>query len=761
MRPLALLVFGAALAAAAPAPEPAREMVQAVEFPYYAYPRQYWERELVWLKNIGIDTVEFSIPWNWHQPDPSAPDLTGRTSPRRDVMGLLRLLRRLDMRAWIRPQPPVRGWLNAGYPMWAGQDRRAARVWLRELESQLMPLTTGHGGPIAFVEAPGFNAPYPPGPVMAISATHPAALSRSRHALETGRGSLLWEDVEDAVYPVGWESAGAPIFSAGAVSLAGREGAGVAALRRDAALVRHWAPLLAGMRRAPHPVRSVAGKFPEGISAFQLIAPESRSASAMAVINDSAQPFRGDLRVYYPATRHSLVLPNVSVPAQDALWLPVNVALAASGLCHGCSVFSNAEHVVYATAELQTIEFENGILAMEFSAPVAGEVVLQLSREPVGPYLAAGHPVKFDWDGGAQRARLPIPAGKGPGNRVRVGLAIQAPDSSAFFVEAHRLIIGRTNRISTSYSSAELAQRSRLLLPEDFTARALPKSPTEIDYDVEVPASELHGDFADLAIEADGVTLGRARLQMFRPVSIRTPDGIKLHYGGEELPVDPLLIPSDAHTGRNVDFVLRNNVPEIQTYTLSPSGAGLKFLPEKSELSVGAVMERTARLRVFPDDGTAGLTEWRLAVSGAAQMTVPARLALIPRGQTVVYSADLDGDGAPEYVLENQKARAVFSAQDGGRWLEYVWKDSDTDVLPPGGALAGAGPVGVRIDGNALVLVSGDWTRTIRLDSREARLVVEQNTPLPAETLPGGKVNEVTFEVHRESATRAVYSLRK
>jgi hypothetical protein len=28
-----------------------------------------------------------------------------------------------------------------------------------------------------------------------------------------------------------------------------------------------------------------------------------------------------------------------------------------------------------------------------------------------------------------------------------------------------------------------------------------------------------------------------------------------------------------------------------------------------------------------------------------------------------------------------------FSAQDGGRWLEFVWKDSGLNVLPEDGAL--------------------------------------------------------------------------
>src|SRR5262245_15255409 len=46
------------------------EFVQAVEFPYYHHPRALWERELVWLKNIGIRTVAFSAGENTPKSDP-------------------------------------------------------------------------------------------------------------------------------------------------------------------------------------------------------------------------------------------------------------------------------------------------------------------------------------------------------------------------------------------------------------------------------------------------------------------------------------------------------------------------------------------------------------------------------------------------------------------------------------------------------------------------------------------------------------------
>jgi hypothetical protein len=141
---LALLLL--AFAAALPAPEPAApppEFVQAVEFPYYLYPPSLWGRELVWLKNVGIRTVEFSIPWNWHQAAGGAYDFTGATSPRRDLLGFIRLLRRLEMRrrtasqrgpgctswrACWRPRPKS---MAVRSPLWKAFPASTQAFWMR------------------------------------------------------------------------------------------------------------------------------------------------------------------------------------------------------------------------------------------------------------------------------------------------------------------------------------------------------------------------------------------------------------------------------------------------------------------------------------------------------------------------------------------------------------------------------------------------------------------------------------------------------
>ena len=764
---LRLLLMLLAFAAALPAPEPvaAPEFVQAVEFPYYLYPRTLWERELVWLKTVGIHTVEFSIPWNWHQLDGGACDFTGATSPRRDLIGFIRLLRRLEMRAWIRPLPPVKGWVRGG------SLNQPTGPWLHGLDSLLAPQTEKHGGPVAFVEGKigTLDAAPPPGPVTVVSALDPAALTRSRQALATG-GALLWEDVEDALYPAGWERPGGPLYRAGAVSLNGDERPSVAALRRSAALLRHWAALLPGMKPdRTHPVRLAAGSLPPGVTATELVSRTPGAASAVSISNDSRVPFQNTVRAWDTFARRSMEIENVRLAPHQTLWLPVNVSLGSAGLCRDCTAFSNAEHIVYGTAELQTIEFENGTLAMEFAAPAPAEVVLQLARRPSGPYLAGGHPADIEFDDKTLRARLKIPQGKGPASLIRVALAIEPPEQSAFFEEAKRLIVGRANAVTTSYSSEDLAGRSRLRLPEGFAATETKRSASEgdyrIDYAVDVPADALHGDWANLAIEADGVPLGRAHLQLFRPASVHLAEAIHLHFGASaDLAVEPAIIPIDTTSGRTVDVNVRNNSPEIETYAVEPSGEGFQFLPPKAELNSGAIMDRVLEFRVFPEGVAPGLHDFTVRFSGAAKLEIPARFLAIPRGQAVAWAADLDGDGVPEWILENQKARAVFSAQDGGRWLEFVWKDAapnGLNVLPESGAFAGTGAVDMHAGDGAIEFTGKDWKRTVRMAGADAKLTVEQTTPLPAETLETGKHNEITFQVARESATRAVYTLVK
>jgi hypothetical protein len=670
---LAILLLATLSAAEAPA------VFQCIEFPYYSFPRQLWERELVWMKNIGIRSIEFTVPAG---------------SSMQDLLTILRTLRKLEMNAWVR-----------------------AANSSPQLAAFIEPHMQSHGGPVAY-----WGEQAAPQPVTKLSALSAKSLGLSRDALTAAHGTLIWTDVENTL---------TPDFHRGAISFAGDELPTLGQLRRDAALLGYWASGI-GSLTDEREVQPVAGKLPEGVTARQL----TGTASAVSIVNHSAAPYRGDLRVYYPPAKRTIALPTVQVAAGDSLWLPVNIPLAKGPFCKNCDALGNSDSVVYATAELTAVEFENGILAMEFNAPVAGEVVLHLAKEPSGPLLAAGKPTAFDWDESTGRARLTIPAGRGAANRVRIGLALDPPDSSAFFGDAKVLIIGDTNRITTSYSSLKVAGRSRLRAPNWLKAVPKTTSPLEIAYDITVPPDVLHGDHVELALEADGVQMGHARLQFLRPASLRIREAVNRHFGPTaDLLVNPPLVPVDEKAGRAISVTIRNNYPEIRNYVLQISGEGLEFLPARTEISIGASSERDVSVRVFAQDQ--GLHGAVMHLTGGATLNVPANFVVIPRGGTVAYSADLHGDGRTEYVLESQHARAVFSSIKAERWLEFVWKDSERDVLPESGIALGPG------------------TRTVSL--KDAELTINPSEPL----LKPGKQGDIVLQVQRDVSGRAVYSLSR
>jgi hypothetical protein len=384
---------------------------------------------------------------------------------------------------------------------------------------------------------------------------------------------------------------------------------------------------------------------------------------------------------------------------------------------------------------------------------------LQLAREPSGPYLAGGTPGAFDWDPKSLRVRLPIPAGTGPGHRVRVGLAMETPDATAFFNDAHRLLLGRANTLSTAYSSPELAKRSRLRLPEGYAASAVAQSPTEIDYEVTPPAAAVAGDWADLTLEADGAPLSRARLDLFPPLTVRLAGRIEVHFGQNlRAAAEPPTAPFDPEGGGEIEVALRNNSLDIQTYHLAVSGEGLEFLPPQTDLAVGALDERSVAFRVFGAAEAPPLRPWRLRVSGGASAELPMRALAVPRDRAVAWSADLDGDGSPEWVLESTAARAVFSSEDGGRWVEFFSKTAAVNFLPAEGAFGGTGPVAAAAAGNALVFTARDWKRTARLEG--GSLTIEQTTPLPPDPLVPEKRGGATFSIERVSPGKVVYTLK-
>ncbi|MBV8117774.1 MAG: amino acid permease, partial [Candidatus Eremiobacteraeota bacterium] len=94
--------------------------IYGAAFFYERVPRERWSSALRAYRQMGINTIDLYVIWNWHQPSADAPpDFTGATDPRRDLLGLLALCHQLDLKIILRPGPVIRNeWRNGGYPAW-------------------------------------------------------------------------------------------------------------------------------------------------------------------------------------------------------------------------------------------------------------------------------------------------------------------------------------------------------------------------------------------------------------------------------------------------------------------------------------------------------------------------------------------------------------------------------------------------------------------------------------------------------------------
>ena len=93
--------------------------VYGAAFFYERIPRSQWLPALQTYRIMGINTIDLYVIWNWHEPSDGVRDFTGKTNPRRDLLGLLQLAHQLGFKVVLRPGPVIRNeWRNGGYPAW-------------------------------------------------------------------------------------------------------------------------------------------------------------------------------------------------------------------------------------------------------------------------------------------------------------------------------------------------------------------------------------------------------------------------------------------------------------------------------------------------------------------------------------------------------------------------------------------------------------------------------------------------------------------
>ena len=121
--------------------------VHAAQFDYFRIPADLWFRSLDRYKELGINTIDLRIPWNWHEIRDADFDFDGHTNPRRNLRGLLELIAEKHFRLIVRPGPLIGDhWRNAGYPPWLlrysdyKMDESAIQMGLAPLDAELATL---------------------------------------------------------------------------------------------------------------------------------------------------------------------------------------------------------------------------------------------------------------------------------------------------------------------------------------------------------------------------------------------------------------------------------------------------------------------------------------------------------------------------------------------------------------------------------------------------------------------------------------------
>ncbi|HKO05941.1 MAG TPA: beta-galactosidase [Candidatus Acidoferrales bacterium] len=114
--------------------------VNSAAFFYPRIPRSLWESSLERYRELGINTIELSILWNWHEPHEGEMDFDGHSNPRRDLRGLLQLVARKGFKLIARPGPTVlKEWRNGGYPDWLLERPEYRMPLVDRLEGRLAP----------------------------------------------------------------------------------------------------------------------------------------------------------------------------------------------------------------------------------------------------------------------------------------------------------------------------------------------------------------------------------------------------------------------------------------------------------------------------------------------------------------------------------------------------------------------------------------------------------------------------------------------
>jgi hypothetical protein len=118
--------------------------VHAASFDYFRVPRDLWPHCLDRYRDLGINTIDLRIPWNWHEPAPGNYDFSGASNPRRDLRGLLHLIADRGFKLIVRTGPAVGDqWRSGGFPDWLLSDTQFGMTASQIADGNEPPLEQG------------------------------------------------------------------------------------------------------------------------------------------------------------------------------------------------------------------------------------------------------------------------------------------------------------------------------------------------------------------------------------------------------------------------------------------------------------------------------------------------------------------------------------------------------------------------------------------------------------------------------------------
>jgi len=91
-----------------------------ISFHYFRLPRPQWELLLTRVRQLGADTIVTPVPWGFHHFAANRTDLTGLSTPRRDLVGFVQLCAAMGftVRLELSPTVPAAELLHTGMPGW-------------------------------------------------------------------------------------------------------------------------------------------------------------------------------------------------------------------------------------------------------------------------------------------------------------------------------------------------------------------------------------------------------------------------------------------------------------------------------------------------------------------------------------------------------------------------------------------------------------------------------------------------------------------